>query len=74
MGVRRFISQILPDGHLSLPEDASKDIGKVFRVILIPLEDDDIYNYARTLAEKKGLPELTEDEIEKIIHESRGIK
>ena len=74
MEAKKFISKVLPDGHLSLPEDTAKDVGKVFEVILIPMEEADIYSYAETLAKEKKFSELTEKDIEKIIHESRGIE
>ena len=73
MEAKRFISKVLPDGHLSLPEDTAKDVGKVFEVILIPLEGADIYSYAETLAKEKGFSELTEEDIERVIHEFRSI-
>lgn len=72
--VRRFIGKVLPDGHLSLPEDTAKEVGSVFDVVLIPVEELDIYSYAETLAREKGFAELTEQDIERIIHESRGIR
>jgi len=71
---RRFIGKVLPDGHLSLPEDAAKEIGKIFDVVLMPIEELDIYSYAETLAKEKGVADLTEEDIERIIHESRGIR
>lgn len=74
MEARKFIGKVLPDGHLSLPEDAAKDIGKVFEVILIPLEEAEVYSYTENLAKEKGFSMLTEADIERIIHESRGIK
>ena len=74
MEVKRFISKILPDGHLSLPEDTAKDVGKVFEVILIPLEEAEVYSYAENLAKEKGFSMLTEEDIERIIHESRDVK
>ena len=74
MEAKKFISKVLPDGHLSLPEDTAKDVGKVFEVILIPLEDAEVYSYAETLAKKKGFSKLTEEDVERIIHESRGIR
>lgn len=70
---RRFIGKVLPDGHLSLPEDTAKEIGSVFDVVLMPVEEPDIYSYAETLAKEKGFAELTDQDIETIIHESRGI-
>ena len=72
--VRRFIGKVLPDGHLSLPEDAAKEVGNVFDVVLIPVEEPDIYSYAESLAKEKGFSDLTEQDIERIIHESRGIR
>lgn len=74
MEVKRFISKVLPDGHLSLPEDTAKDVGKVFEVILIPLEEAEVYSYAESLAKEKGFSMLTEEDIERIIHESRDVK
>ena len=69
---RRFIGKVLPDGHLSLPDDTAKEVGSVFDVVLIPVGEPDIYSYAESLAKEKGFAELTEQDIEKIIHESRG--
>ena len=71
---KRFIGRVLSDGHLSLPEDTAKEIGNVYEVVLIPLEEPDIYSYAESLAKDKGFAELTEEDIERIIHESRGIR
>ncbi|TVM03464.1 MAG: hypothetical protein CV087_04930 [Candidatus Brocadia sp. WS118] len=70
---KRFIGKVLPDGHLSLPEDTAKAVGSVFDVILLPVEEPDIFSYAEALAREKGFSDLTEYDIEKIIHESRGI-
>ena len=70
---RRFIEKVLPDGHLSLPEDMAKDTGSVFDVLLIPVEEPDIYTFAESLAKEKGFSDLTEQDIERIIHESRSI-
>ena len=72
MEAKKFISTVLPDGHLSLPEDTAKDVGKVFEVILIPLEEAEVYSYAETLGKEKGVSKLTEEDIERIVHESRG--
>lgn len=71
---RRFIGKVLPDGHLSLPEDASREVGSVFDVVLMPVEEPDIYSYAETIARDKGFADLTEQDIQRIIHESRGIR
>lgn len=71
---RRFIGKVLPDGHLSLPEDAAKQVGSVFEVILLPAGEADIYGYAETIAGEKGFQDLTADDVEKIIHQSRGVR
>ncbi len=71
---RRFIGKVLPDGHLSLPDDAAKEVGSVFEVILLPAGESDIYGYAETLAREKGFKDLTVDDVERIIHESRGVR
>lgn len=71
---RRFIGKVLPDGHLSLPEDAAKEVGSVFEVVLMPVEEPDIYGYAESIAKEKGFSDLSEQDIERIIHESRGIR
>ena len=64
---KKFIGKVLPDGHLSLPEDTAKEVGT-------PIEKSDIHSYAESLAKEKGFSELTEEDIERIIHESRGIR
>lgn len=74
MEAKKFISKVLPDGHLSLPQDTAKEVGKAFEVILIPLEEAEIYSYTETLAKEKGFSGLTEGDIERIIHESRGMR
>lgn len=70
---KRFIGKVLPDGHLSLPEDTAKEVGTVFEVVLMPLEEPDIYSYAESLAKEKGFADMTEQDIERIIHESKGV-
>jgi hypothetical protein len=65
---------VLPDGHLSLPDDAAKEVGSGFEVILLPAGESDIYGYAETLAREKGFKGLTVDDVERIIHESRGVR
>ena len=71
---RRFIGKVLPDGHLSLSEDAAKEVGSVFEVVLMSVEEPDIYGYAESIAKEKGFSDLSEQDIERIIHESRGIR
>jgi len=71
---KRFIGKVLPDGHLSLPDDTAKQVGSVFDVVLMPLEDTEIYSFAESLAKEKGFINFTEEDVEKIIHESRGIR
>jgi hypothetical protein len=31
--VKRFIGKVLPDGHLSLPDETAKEVGSVFDVV-----------------------------------------
>lgn len=70
----RFIGKVLPDGHLTLPAEAANEVGHVFDVVLMPVEEPDIYSYAESIAREKGFAEMTEQDIERIIHESRGIR
>ena len=72
--VKRFIGKVLPDGHLSLPDDTAKEVGSVFDVVLMPVEEPEIYSFAESLAREKGFINLTEEDVERIIHESRGIR
>ena len=74
MEANKFIGKVLKDGHLSLPEEIAKQVGKIFEVILLPINQGDIYSYTELLAKEKGFGHYTEEEIEKIIHESRGIQ
>ena len=74
MEIKKFTGKILPDGHLSLPANAAEEIGKIYEVILIPVKEAEIYSYTENLAEEKGFSILTEAEIEKIIHESKGVR
>lgn len=74
MEAKKFIGKVLPDGHLSLPEETAREVGKIFEVILIPVEEAEVYSHAETLAKEKGFSKLTEEEVERIIHESRGIR
>ena len=69
--VRRFIGKVLEDGPLSLPEDIAKE--KTFEVILLPVEGPDIFSYTENLAKEKGFSHLIEKDIEKTIHEIRGV-
>lgn len=74
MEANKFIGKVLKDGHLSLPEEIAKQVGKVFEVILLPINQIDIYSYSETIANERGFSRYTEKDVEKIIHESRGIK
>jgi len=71
---KRFIGKVLPDGHLSLPDETAKEIGSVFDVVLMPVEGAEVYSFAESLAKEKGFITFTEEDIERIIHESRGIQ
>ena len=72
--VKRFIGKVLPDGHLSLPDETAKEVGSVFDVVLMPVEDPEIYSFAESLVREKGFISFTEEDVERIIHESRGIR
>ncbi len=74
MQTTKFISKVLKDGHLSLPLEISKKIGKVFEVIMVPIEETNVYAYAEGLAKEKHFNSLSEKDIEKIIHETRSVK
>ena len=71
---KRFIGKVLPDGHLSLPDETAKEVGSVYDVVLMPVEGAEIYSFAESLAKEKGFVSFTEKDIERIIHESRGIR
>ena len=74
MEARRFIGEVLGDGHLSLPSDTAREVGKQFEVILLPLEAAGIGAYAEDLARRKGFADLREEDVARIIHESRGVR
>ena len=74
MQATKFISKVLRDGHLSLPAEISKKAGEIFEVILLPVGKTDVYSYAEGLAKEKDFHSLTEKDIGKILHESRGVK
>jgi hypothetical protein len=74
MEASKFIGKVLPDGHLSLPEITSKQVGKVFEVFLVPVEEPDIFAYTDSIAKEKKFDMLTEKDVQNIIHESRGVK
>jgi len=71
---KRFIGKVLPDGHLSLPDETAKEVGSVYDVVLMPVEGAEIYSFAESLAKEKGFVSFTEKDIERIIHESREIR
>jgi hypothetical protein len=71
---KRFIGKVLPDGHLSLPDETAKEVGSVYDVVLMPVEGAEVYSFAESLAKEKGFITFTEEDIERIIHESRGIR
>jgi hypothetical protein len=74
MEAKRYIGEALDDGHLSLPGDTARQIGKQFEVILLPIEGNETGEYAESLARRKGFADLTEEDVARVIHESRGIR
>jgi hypothetical protein len=71
---RKFKGTVLPDGHLSLPDDAAIEVGKIYDVTLVPAEASEIYEYTAALSKEKGFKKLSIEDVEKIIHESRGLR
>ena len=72
MSNKTFIGRVLPDGHLSLPPEASQEVGKTFKVTLVPLDElPDASKWVGRLAELKGLGHLTEEDVQKAIEEVR---
>ena len=74
MEAKRYLGKVLADGHLSLPEDTAKKVGTMFDVFLLPINQTDIYSFTESIAKEKGFSHYSEKDIEKIIHESRGLK
>ena len=74
MEAKRFIGEVLDDGHLSLPGDTARQIGRQFEVILLPIEEAEAGAYAEALARRKGFADFTEEDVARIIHESRGVR
>ena len=74
MEAKRFIGEVLEDGHLSLPGDTAREVGRQFEVILLPLDDSEIAAYSEKLARQKGFADMTEEDVARVIHESRGIR
>ncbi|OGW40458.1 MAG: hypothetical protein A2Y97_04305 [Nitrospirae bacterium RBG_13_39_12] len=75
--IYKFIGKVLPDGHLSIPDEVSKDAGREFEVTLSPV--DDIKNlillYLEGRLEKSGRFEditLNSSEIEQAIKDTFG--
>jgi len=52
----KFIGKVLPDGHLSIPDDVAEDTGMEFDVTLSPLNDmkKAILLHRKGLLEKRG--------------------
>ena len=71
---KMFIGRVLPDGHLSLPENTGKEVGKAYKVTLVPLDDDGLSadELIGNLARINGLGHLTDEDIAKIIQEVRS--
>lgn len=52
----KFIGKVLPDGHLSIPEELAKDTAKEFEVVMTPIDSikKTISLYLKGLIDKKG--------------------
>ena len=73
----KFIGKVLPDGHLSIPDEIAKDTGKEFEVIMVPINNIQKYIslYLDGHIEKKGmLKDLSLDfrEIENALKKAFG--
>ena len=69
---KMFIGRVLPDGHLSLPDEQAKDVGKTYKVTLVPMDDlPDASDWVGRLAEIEGLGHLTEEDVQKTIEDVR---
>lgn len=54
-----------------MPDDTAKEDGKIYEVVLMPIGELDLFSYAESLSKEKGFADLTEQDIEKLIHLSR---
>ena len=43
-------------------------------MILLPIEETETTAHAEALARQKGFADLTEEDVARIIHESRGVR
>ncbi|MFH1097998.1 MAG: hypothetical protein V1749_10950 [Candidatus Desantisbacteria bacterium] len=68
----RYMGKI-DDGHLSLPDIKMASKGKKSEMILFSLEKN-IYSFTERVAKENGFSNYSEEDIEKIIHESRGVR
>lgn len=73
MQASKFIGKVLPDGRLSLPAEIARQVGSVFEVVLLPVDNSNVYSFTEGLAQEKGFSQYTGEDIERIIHESRGV-
>ncbi len=48
--------------------------GSKVEVIILPSEEKDIFSYTDEIVKKKGFKPMSMKEIEKIVHEVRGIR
>jgi len=48
--------------------------GSKVEVIILPSEEKDIFSYTDELVKKKGIKPMSMKEIEKIVHEVRGVR
>jgi hypothetical protein len=70
----RFYGKVLAGRRIALPASVRAPVGEVFEVILLEPGSRAFHEYAEGLAREKGFGRLSEKEIEKIVHESRGVR
>ena len=54
MEAKKYIGKVLEDGHLSLPAETAKQTGTIFEVILLPINQTDVYSFKERIADEKG--------------------
>jgi hypothetical protein len=48
--------------------------GSKVEVIILPSEEKDIFSYTDEILKKKGIKPMSMEEIERIVHEVRGVR
>ena len=63
------------NGNIKVIDKDKKIKKSKFNVLIIPADDEsDVFDYIQTKRVKKNIPEMTDKEIEDIIHKIRKVK